>query len=463
MIRTWLGALVKKVLSSKALQRAPQPARRVSVRPRLEALEERLTTSVSELGPAVPVSVAVSAAVVAPHGADTPLPSPTPVGAGYGTAGWERLLQDVFEPNAISSASGLDIGRMSSAIASENVPLPDGSLGALDPATAFNPTTISPPSVAEPVTAVPPPAVAAETASLPGASPPDVALAQRPADLRLVPPPNVDEAESGTAQQSRPEPAARTETIGPAHESDHSNGAGAAPAARNDSPPTSPPRYRDSESAPADSGVTAPLLEDRVPTRNRGTASAAASTAPARLSDDVLLRQYVTDGDQAAFSMIVRQHERVVLRTCQRVLGDPHLAQEAVQATFMVLARKAGVLEAGQPLTPWLCKVAFRTALRLRAALARRRRREKEAPRRSGVVAPPSADLERDEIFQALSEELQGLPEKYRAPLVLCYLDGRTHGEAAQLIGLPRGSMAKRIREALRRLRERMAARGFVG
>ncbi len=158
----------------------------------------------------------------------------------------------------------------------------------------------------------------------------------------------------------------------------------------------------------------------------------------------------------------MRRHERVVLGTCQRVLGDPHLAQEAFQTTFMVLARKGPVLDVRQSLTAWLCTVAFRAALRLRAALAKRRRREREAARSSSVVAPLPADLERNEIFQALAEELQRLPEKYRAPLALCYLDGRTHAEVAQLIGLPRGSMAKRIREGLRRLRERLVARGFM-
>jgi RNA polymerase sigma-70 factor (ECF subfamily) len=183
---------------------------------------------------------------------------------------------------------------------------------------------------------------------------------------------------------------------------------------------------------------------------------------PARVPDYALLRRYVANGDQAAFRTLVRRHERVVFGTCQRVLGDSHLAQEAFQATFMVLARKAAVLDVGQPLTAWLCKVAFRAALRLRTAVANRRRREREAARPSPVVAPLYADLERKEIFQALAEELQHLPEKYRAPLVLCYLDGRTHADAAQMIGLPRGSMAKRIRQGLLRLRARLVTRGFM-
>jgi RNA polymerase sigma-70 factor (ECF subfamily) len=219
-------------------------------------------------------------------------------------------------------------------------------------------------------------------------------------------------------------------------------------------------RSNEQQTALADSPADTPLV---VGDRAASTPAAAdPERLPPRVPDDTLLWRYVADGDQAAFRTLVRRHERVVLATCQRVLGDPHMAQEALQATFMVLARKARVLDARRPLTAWLCKVAFRAALRLRAAVAKRRRHEREAARPSAVLAPLSADLERKEIFQALAEELQHLPEKYRAPLILCYLDGRTHTEAAQVIGLPRGSMAKRIREGLLRLRERLATRGFV-
>jgi RNA polymerase sigma factor (sigma-70 family) len=292
-------------------------------------------------------------------------------------------------------------------------------------------------------------------------------MAKPHADLSIVPPATADSGGSVVAQQPLPEPAERNGRVGPAHQPDRTDGAAAVLGPQHNRPTTISPQNRGRQSALADSPVATALVDDRARARNRRTASIPAATEQERLGahvpDHALLRRYVTDGDQAAFRTLVRQHERVVLGTCQRVLGDPHLAQEAFQATFMVLARKAGVLDARQPLTSWLRKVAFRAALRLRGAAARRRRREQQAARPAAVVTSLSADLEKKEIFQALAEELQRLPEKYRAPLALCYLDGRSHGDAAQLIGLPRGSMAKRIREGLFRLRKRLVARGFMG
>jgi RNA polymerase sigma factor (sigma-70 family) len=290
-------------------------------------------------------------------------------------------------------------------------------------------------------------------------------MEQRPTDLSLVPPPSADRAESDGAPRPTPGPAARTDEVQSVHPPDRSNGEGTAPVVRHGRPQTPPPESREWQAEPTDAAATPRFVDDRAPTQSGETTSihveAEPERLPVRVPDDALLQRYVSEGDQAAFRTLVRRHERVVLGTCRRVLGDPHLAQEAFQTTLMVLARKAAVLDARQPLTAWLCKVAFRAALRLRAAVARRRLREQQAARPSADVAPLSADLESQEMFQALAEELQRLPEKYRAPLALCYLDGRTHDEAAQLIGLPRGSMAKRIREGLHRLRQRMANRGF--
>jgi RNA polymerase sigma factor (sigma-70 family) len=182
------------------------------------------------------------------------------------------------------------------------------------------------------------------------------------------------------------------------------------------------------------------------------------------LPDGSLLQRFVADREQAAFTALVQRHERFVLRVCQRVLGDSHAAQDAVQATFLVLARKASVLDQDRPLAGWLYKVAYHLALRLRAVAARRRRSEKDAAgRRSSQDAGEySADLEEQEMARVLGEELERLPEKYRVPLVLCYFDGRTHAEAARAIGLPRGSMAKRIDQGLERLRERLLDRGVM-
>ena len=114
-------------------------------------------------------------------------------------------------------------------------------------------------------------------------------------------------------------------------------------------------------------------------------------------------------------------------------------------------------------LAGWLYRVASRMALRFRTAAARQRRLERAAaeshPRDTEGVF---VGIEEEEIWQVLREELQRLPDKYRVPLVLCYFDGRTHAEVAREVGLPRGSVAKRIGEGLDRLREGLAGRGFL-
>ncbi|MCI0737966.1 MAG: sigma-70 family RNA polymerase sigma factor [Gemmataceae bacterium] len=183
----------------------------------------------------------------------------------------------------------------------------------------------------------------------------------------------------------------------------------------------------------------------------------------ADLPDGSLLQRFVVHREQAAFTMLVQRHERTVLGICQRVLGDAHAAQDAFQATFLVLARKAGILDSRSPLAGWLYRVAYRLALRLRAVTARQRRREQAANDRATQEASEvSAVIEKQELLEALGEELQRLPEKYRTPLILCYFEGRTHEEAAQMIGLPRGSMAKRIGEGLELLQMRLLERGFT-
>jgi RNA polymerase sigma factor (sigma-70 family) len=141
-----------------------------------------------------------------------------------------------------------------------------------------------------------------------------------------------------------------------------------------------------------------------------------------------------------------------------------HAAHDAFQLTFLTLARKASALDLRNPLAGWLYKVAYHLSLRLRGSAALQRRAEERAAggRPSRDAEDHAADLEHRELRIALREELDRLPEKYRGPLVLCYLDGRTHDEAAHAIGLPRGSMAKRLAEGLDLLRERLLARGFA-
>lgn len=201
--------------------------------------------------------------------------------------------------------------------------------------------------------------------------------------------------------------------------------------------------------------------------RAGGSASSFSSTpaagpaVPADLSDGALLQRFVANKEEAAFTALVSRYAPVVLGVCQRVLGDFHAAQDASQATFIILARKAGMLDRTSPLGGWLYKVAYHLALRSRGVAARQRLGERAAADETPAAAHDVADVEQQEVNQILREELQGLPEKYRAPLALVYIDGRSHADAAQAIGLPRGSMAKRVGEGLDRLRERLVHRGI--
>src|SRR5262249_28349960 len=228
--------------------------------------------------------------------------------------------------------------------------------------------------------------------------------------------------------------------------------------------PVAPPSAErfDSSVAPLPGVVTGPAVGEAADIQTAGPV--VVSRLPAEVSDGWLLQRFVAKGEQSAFTALVQRHERLVLNVCQRVLGDSHAAHDAFQATFLVLARKASVIDARNPLAGWLYKVAYHIALRLRAVAARQRRDEKEAAadRSAQIASEAAATLEQEELREALSEELQRLPEKYRTPLVLCYFDGQTHAEAARAIGLPRGSMAKRIGEGLERLRARLLDRGFL-
>ena len=216
-----------------------------------------------------------------------------------------------------------------------------------------------------------------------------------------------------------------------------------------------PGRSAGDEARPARPARVAPTAPTTTPT---------AGPAAADLSDGALLHRFVAHREQAAFTALVQRYAPLVMGACQRVLGDYHAAQDASQATFVILARKAGMLDRTSPLGGWLYKVAYHLALRARAVTAKQRLGEKDAAFEEAANPAPADNtlaLEQQELHQVLREELQGLPEKYRAPLALVYIDGRSHADAAQAIGLPRGSMAKRVGEGLDRLRERLIDRGL--
>jgi RNA polymerase sigma factor (sigma-70 family) len=175
-------------------------------------------------------------------------------------------------------------------------------------------------------------------------------------------------------------------------------------------------------------------------------------------SDRKLLEQFVNEGDSAAFRGLVVRHGPIVLQMCRGVLHDTHDAEDAFQATFMVLARKARLIKDPDSLGGWLRGVAYRTALRARCRAARRRTIERtRAEMVRSEIAPE--DISPD-LRQMIRAELERLPDPYREPVTLCYLEGLTHQEAARRLGWPVGTVKVRLVRGRRLLRERLDRRG---
>lgn len=179
------------------------------------------------------------------------------------------------------------------------------------------------------------------------------------------------------------------------------------------------------------------------------------------VSDSELLQRFVAGGDEAAFELLLWRHQRLVFGVCRRVLHNTHDAEDAFQATFLVLARKGRTIGRGESLAAWLYRVAYRCALTVRARQARRE--QALMPDRDAVAADdPTRPAERNELRAVLDEELNRLPEQFRAPAVLCYLAGKTVDEAAEHLGCPRGTVASRLARARERLRVRLSRRGVM-
>jgi RNA polymerase sigma factor (sigma-70 family) len=183
------------------------------------------------------------------------------------------------------------------------------------------------------------------------------------------------------------------------------------------------------------------------------------SVPGAALSDGQLLEQFLSHRDESAVEVLVRRYGPLVFGVCRRVLREAHAAEDVFQATFCVLIRKAPVLDRGKPLGGWLYTVAYRLALTARANERRRQRCEEQAARRRSECEEQAATV--SDLEAALDEELQRLPEKHRAALVLCYLEGKTNEQAAHILGCPLGSMSARLNQARQRLRECLARRGY--
>jgi RNA polymerase sigma factor (sigma-70 family) len=176
-------------------------------------------------------------------------------------------------------------------------------------------------------------------------------------------------------------------------------------------------------------------------------------------ADQDLLRRFIAERDEVAFETLLQRHGGMALDVCRGVLGNEADVEDALQATFLVLARRAASIRKGASLACWLHGVAYRTALRARADSARRRRHEARTAPQCTTTDPD--ELTWREIRRVVHEELDRLPQRYRAPLVLCYLQGKTQDEAAVELGLPKGTLKGHLERGRARLRDRLVRRGL--
>jgi RNA polymerase sigma factor (sigma-70 family) len=178
------------------------------------------------------------------------------------------------------------------------------------------------------------------------------------------------------------------------------------------------------------------------------------------VTDEVLLERFMSQWDEAAFAVLVRRHGPLVLSVCRRVLHHEQDAEDAFQAVFCVLARKAGSIRKRGAVAGWLHAVAHRIARRLRD---QRGRRPMPAPNLPDIpVVEDSPEWIWRELRPVLDEEVNRLPEKYRLAFVLCYLQGRTNEQAAVQLGCPLGTVLSRLARARDRLRGRLKRRALA-
>jgi RNA polymerase sigma factor (sigma-70 family) len=179
------------------------------------------------------------------------------------------------------------------------------------------------------------------------------------------------------------------------------------------------------------------------------------------VTDRVLIDCFTRAGDEGAFEALVTRHGPMVLRVCRQVLGNIHDAEDAFQATFLVLARKAADLSWHESVSAWLHEVAYRLALKARTAACRRRVHESRV---DGPlpVAPGLGEITLREAQVVLHQELNRLPSKLRTPLVLCYLEGLTQDQAAQQAGWSLSTLKRRLKRALTLLEGRLQRRGLA-
>lgn len=176
------------------------------------------------------------------------------------------------------------------------------------------------------------------------------------------------------------------------------------------------------------------------------------------LTDGQLLERYLTRSDEAAFEELVRRHGGMVLGVCRRLLRDEHAAEDAFQATFLVLVRKADSIRPRNHVGNWLYGVAYRTAQKARSQYRKRQAREIVV---NDLASLPEKKSSSPELHEVIDHELNRLHCKYRLPLVLCDLEGLTRKQAAQRLGWPEGTVATRLNKARSLLAKRLARHGL--
>jgi RNA polymerase sigma factor (sigma-70 family) len=181
----------------------------------------------------------------------------------------------------------------------------------------------------------------------------------------------------------------------------------------------------------------------------------------AGLTDGQLLGLYIERKDETAFADLARRHGPMVMGVCRRILRNHHDAEDAFQATFLVLVRKANSIGSPALLANWLYGVAYKTALKANAMRARRRAREKQV-----APMPEEEAMQQNAVWldlePLLDQELTRLPDKYRIPIVLCDLEGKTRKEAARQLAWPEGTVASRVAKGRTLLAKRLARHGWV-
>ena len=179
-----------------------------------------------------------------------------------------------------------------------------------------------------------------------------------------------------------------------------------------------------------------------------------------KLKDEELLARFFKTSEEGAFSVLVARYGSLVYGVCKRVLGNATDAEDAFQATFLVLVKKGAKLQQPGRLANWLYGVALRTANHVKSKRARRTKVERAAS--TMPAKTDMSDMNYEQLWNVLDEEIQQLPPKYALPLVLCYLEGKTNAEAATQLGWPEGSMSRRLSRAKELLRVRLSKRGMA-